>query len=248
MLGEKKVSIITISYNAEAYIERTIRSVIEQTYSNIEYVIVDGVSKDGTLDIIKKYEKHIDTFISEPDKNLYDAMNKGIGLATGDYIVFMNSGDIIHSPRALEEMMENNENADLIYGKAEYVNEEGVRRPWHKKTPKPKQLNAKSFMSGMVICHQCMIVKRSIAPLYELDRWKIASDIDWSIRVMKNVKTTHFYDEIFCDFLEGGVSDNQRKWAMEDRFKISVLHFGLFAALVEQVKIVLNAIKRGSIS
>lgn len=247
MTDEKKVSIITISYNAEAYIERTIKSVIGQSYSNVEYIIIDGASTDGTLDIIKKYENHIDVCVSEPDKNLYDAMNKGLGKATGDYVVFMNSGDCIHAMDSLEKMMKGNPNADLVYGKAVYVNESGGRRPWHKKTPLPNKINAKSFMNGMVVCHQCMLVKRTIAPLYELDKWKIANDIDWSIRVMKNVETAHFYDDIFCDFLEGGVSNEQRKWAIRDRFKISVSHFGLSATLLEQVKIVFQAIRRGSI-
>ena len=88
-----KITIVTITYNAERYLEQTITSVIEQTYTNREYIVVDGNSSDGTLDIIKKYESEIDNWISEPDNGIADAMNKGIDLATGDYILFLHSDD-----------------------------------------------------------------------------------------------------------------------------------------------------------
>ena len=91
-----KFSIITVTYNAEKVLEDTIQSVITQSYKNVEYIIVDGGSKDGTLGIIEKYRQHIAHLVSEPDKGLYDAMNKGIGLATGDYLCFLNAGDELH--------------------------------------------------------------------------------------------------------------------------------------------------------
>lgn len=93
MVEQPLISIITVTFNAEASIEQTILSVINQTFSNIEYIIVDGASKDGTIDIINKYRSKIDLFISEKDRGIYDAMNKGIDLSTGDWLLFMNSGD-----------------------------------------------------------------------------------------------------------------------------------------------------------
>ncbi len=243
-----KVSIITVSYNAGKYIERTIKSVVAQTYPNIEYVIIDGASKDNTLQIVQQYEKQISLLVSEPDKSLYDAMNKGLARATGDYVVFMNAGDMIRQSDSLSEAMKGANGADLVYARAVYVNEAGEQREWHKKTPPPSELNAKSFMSGMVICHQCMIVKRSIAPQYTLGVWKVSSDIDWSIRVMKNVKTAHFWDGVFCNFLEGGLSGTNRYKAVKERFDISVLHFGWLSAVLAQIRIMFQIIRRGRIS
>jgi glycosyltransferase involved in cell wall biosynthesis len=243
-----KVSVITVCYNAEAFLERTIQSVIAQDYPNIEYVVIDGASKDNTLAIAQRYAGRIATLVSEPDKSLYDAMNKGIQRATGDYVVFMNAGDCIATPQSLSRLMGGSNNADLVYSKAEFVDENGQHRPWHKKTPPPHQLNARSFMNGMVICHQCMLVKRSIAPQYDWQTWKIAADINWSIEVMKQVKTAHFHDAIFCHFLAGGVSDKRRRQAVKERFRISVQHFGLWSTLLVHVKIAFQVIKRGSVS
>ena len=105
-MSDKKISIITIALNAERYLEQTIASVVNQTYSNREYIIVDGGSTDGTLDIIKKYESEIDNWISEPDKGIADAMNKGIDLATGDYILFLHSDDYLVNSSVLERASE----------------------------------------------------------------------------------------------------------------------------------------------
>jgi len=105
-MSGKKISIITITLNAERYLGQTIPSVVNQTYSNREYIIVDGGSTDGTLDIIKKYESEIDNWISEPDKGIADAMNKGIDLATGDYILFLHSDDYLVNSSVLERASE----------------------------------------------------------------------------------------------------------------------------------------------
>ena len=100
-----KFSVITVTYNAEKVLEDTLQSVISQTYRHVEYIIVDGASKDGTIKIIDKYRERIHTVVSEPDKGLYDAMNKGIALATGDYLCFLNAGDSFHEDDALQEMV-----------------------------------------------------------------------------------------------------------------------------------------------
>lgn len=98
-----KFSIITVTYNAEKVLEDTIQSIVTQSYKNVEYIIVDGGSTDGTLTIVNKYKEHIHTIVSEPDKGLYDAMNKGIKLATGDYLCFLNAGDGLHEDDTLYE-------------------------------------------------------------------------------------------------------------------------------------------------
>ena len=100
-----KFSVITVTYNAEKVLEDTIQSVIAQTYHHVEYIIVDGASKDGTLSIIDRYRPRIHTVVSEPDKGLYDAMNKGIALASGDYLCFLNAGDCFHEDDTLQQMV-----------------------------------------------------------------------------------------------------------------------------------------------
>src|SRR5690606_2467889 len=99
-----KLSVITIVYNNVKDIERTILSIITQTYDNIEYIIIDGGSTDGTLDIIKKYQHKVSQWVSEPDKGIYNAMNKGLKMSSGDYILFMNSGDEVYDQRTVEKV------------------------------------------------------------------------------------------------------------------------------------------------
>lgn len=119
--GKPLISIITVVYNGEKYLEETIQSVINQTYENVEYIIIDGGSTDGTLEIIKKYEDKIDYWVSEKDGGIYDAMNKGIDVATGEWLNFMNAGDSFYSNQTLMEVF-NNKNYELyniLYGDVE---------------------------------------------------------------------------------------------------------------------------------
>ena len=117
-----RITVVTVCYNVAATIEKTIVSVINQTYDNLEYIIVDGASTDGTVDIIKKYEGRITKWVSESDQGIYDAMNKGIYLATGLYILFLNSSDYLISPQTIFNMVSKLEaNTDVLYGK-------GIRR------------------------------------------------------------------------------------------------------------------------
>lgn len=114
-----KISIITVCFNAVGVIEKTILSVISQTYNDVEYIIIDGGSTDGTLDIVKKYENYIAYWISEPDSGIYNAMNKGVKYATGLYCNFMNAGDFFINEKVLENIFTSNRNEDLISGIAQ---------------------------------------------------------------------------------------------------------------------------------
>ena len=140
-------SIITVTYNAGKVLEDTIQSVISQTYRNVEYIIVDGGSKDNTLEIIGKYSKHINKMVSEPDKGLYDAMNKGIRMATGDYLCFLNAGDKFHEKETLQQIAEtlkDKELPDVIYGETAIV-DEGGNFLHMRRLSTPERLNWKSF-------------------------------------------------------------------------------------------------------
>lgn len=151
-----KFSVITVTYNAEKVLEDTVQSVISQTYHHVEYIIIDGASKDGTLEIVNRYRDRIHQLVSEPDKGLYDAMNKGIALATGDYLCFLNAGDSFHEDDTLQKMVHSingNELPDILYGETALVDAERhflrMRR-----LSAPETLNWKSFKQGMLVCHQ----------------------------------------------------------------------------------------------
>ena len=164
-----KFSIITVTYNAEAVLEDTIQSVISQTYHHVEYIIVDGASKDSTLSIIDRYRDRITRIVSEPDKGLYDAMNKGICLATGDYLCFLNAGDSFHEDDTLQQMVRSisgNELPDVLYGETELVDKEGhfIRM---RRLAAPEVLTWRSFKQGMLVCHQAFFAKASLVEPYD---------------------------------------------------------------------------------
>jgi len=149
---QPKLSIITIVYNNMHHIERTMLSILYQTYPNIENIIIDGLSTDGTVDIIKKYESRISKFISEKDNGIYDAMNKGLALATGDYVLFMNSGDEIYTKDTIANVFASAEDADIYYGETEMINDNG-QSLGQRRHKAPKQLNWRSFKYGMSVSH-----------------------------------------------------------------------------------------------
>ena len=227
-----KFSIITVTYNAGAVLEDTIQSVITQTYRNVEYIIVDGGSKDHTLDIINRYREHIHTLVSEPDKGLYDAMNKGIRLATGDYLCFLNAGDELHEDDTLQLMVHSitgTELPDVLYGETAIVDEEGhflrMRR-----LSAPENLNWKSFKDGMLVCHQAFFPRRELAEPYDL-LYRFSADFDWCIRIMKKSHTLHNTHLTLIDYLNEGVTTRNHRASLHERFRIMCRHYGYLSTL-----------------
>ena len=234
------VSIITVVFNNVQHIERTIRSVINQTYPNIEYIVVDGGSTDGTLDVINKYKDHISTCVSEKDNGIYDAMNKGLALATGDYVLFMNSGDEIYDNHTVEEVLASGNDADIYYGETEMFDENwkslGQRR--HKT---PEKLSHSSFKYGMSVSHQAIYIRRSIAAPFNIG-FKLSADIDWILNALKRsekVVNTHRY---VAKYLVGGMSKARHKESLIERFKIFSRHFGLIPNIFNHLIIFVNLI------
>lgn len=233
-----KISIITVVYNGESLIERTIKSVLEQTYTNIEYIIVDGLSTDSTLTIVEKYGSTIAKIISEKDKGIYDAMNKGLKIATGDYVLFLNAGDELYTKVTLSKVFENTTNADVYYGNTAITNESGQQLADRRLTP-PLQLTWKSLKYGMCVSHQSFIAKRVLCDSYNLD-YQISSDIDWVINVLKRsdkIINTQIY---ISKFLEGGTSNKNQTKALVERFKIMVKHYGFFQTVWNHLFIMLR--------
>lgn len=235
---QPKLSVITIVYNNVRDIERTMLSVLNQTYRNIEYIIIDGGSVDGTKDIIYNYKSRLTQFISEPDQGIYDAMNKGLSLATGDYVLFMNSGDEIYSPETVKEVFETESSADIYYGETEMFNDRweslGQRRHCA-----PENFNWKSFKYGMSISHQAIYVKRSIAEPFDL-QYKYSADIDWIIRAAKNASSMVNTHTFVAKYLVGGVSKKKHLASLKERFKIFTKYYGLVPNLVNHVFIAFN--------
>lgn len=244
-----KITIITICYNAEKFIEKTLQCVINQTFTDYEYLIQDGQSKDNTLAIVEKYRNEKFRIFSEKDQGIYDALNKAVEHATGDYVCFLHAGDVFFENDTLEKIFQKANNQDFIYGDTVMINEAtGKTRAWYKQKPMPNDFSYKSFKNGMVVCHQSMIVKRSLSAKYSVGKWKIANDLDWTIRTLKQCKTYLDVGFPISYFLEGGVSDQRRKAALKERFDIMRTHFGLIPTLFQHLKIAIQALFRGSIS
>lgn len=188
-----KITIITVCLNAAKNIEKTIKSVISQTYDNIQYIIVDGVSTDGTLEIINNYA-HLPyiKIISERDTGLYNAMNKGILLADGDYILFLNSGDVLYNSHVLQTISDNL-TTDIVYGNVErnFTNKRIIEEYGGKYDI------MKLFLMGKMICHQVLFIRTAIMKQYMFDEsFLISADHDLLMKChkygcsMQHVNTT----------------------------------------------------------
>lgn len=236
-------SIITICYNAAETIERTIKSVLSQTYPDVEYIVVDGASKDDTLAIINKYKEGIKKVVSEPDKGLYDAMNKGIGLATGDYLCFLNAGDCFYNNDTLRQMaatLKKGERPDILYGETALVNDQGefVRM---RRLQAPEKLTWRSFRQGMLVCHQAFFPRRELVPPYDL-QYRFSADFDWCIRIMKQSKTLHNTHLTLVNYLDEGLTTRNQKASLKERFRIMTKHYGWCSTVLHHLWFVVRAV------
>ena len=202
-----KISVITVCWNCVDDIERTILSVISQTYSNFEYIIVDGASTDGTLDVIKKYETKISILISEPDEGIYNAMNKGVRLANGQWCIFMNAGDVFASPDVLKDMFELRHplpQTKVYYGNTTFVNEKSEKESLKATLAYPTILRCQPY------CHQSAFfsIEKKKEPFFD-EKYKIASDYNTSLWffITYGKESFEFFDHIVSEFSAfGGAS------------------------------------------
>lgn len=220
-------SVITVCYNAGKTIGSTVTSVKGQSFSGFEYIIVDGASKDATIDIIRNSRIHVDKLISEPDSGIYDAMNKGIAAATGEYLIFLNAGDGFYSDDTLEIIanMIGENRPDVIYGDTAIVDGNGSFKSMRRLRP-PRKLTANSFRLGMTVCHQAFIAKRDIAPLYDLS-YRFSSDFDWCLYILESASWCYNTDTILINYLDEGVTTRNHKASLAERFNIMHRHYGL---------------------
>jgi glycosyltransferase involved in cell wall biosynthesis len=237
----KILSIITITYNAAAVLERTLQSIAQQSYQDFEYWVIDGASDDGTLALLEKFPALQAEVISEKDRGIYDAMNKGLTHATGEYVWFMNAGDEIFEKTTVEQLVQQltQHKADVYFSDTQVVREDGsVAGLRTEVTPHqlPEPLTWQAFRYGMLVCHQSFVVRRSLAPTYLLNHL-YSADIDWEIRCLKAAREVKRAPFVLSKYLMGGfsVKNLRRSWA--DRFWVLQHHFGWPSAVWSHVVI-----------
>lgn len=241
------ISIITITYNAENVLEKTMQSILQQTCRDFEYLLIDGASHDGTVNIIetlaaKDENKDIRIrWISEPDGGLYDAMNKGMNMAEGEYLWFINAGDKIYDETTLQTIVEackSNPGNDVIYGQSLIIDaDEHPLGERHKIAP--EKLTRKCLLNGLVVCHQSILVSKAIAPPYDT-RYRISADYDWTCKVLARSRGNLYVDRYISKFMISGISAQHRKKSWGERFQIMRRHFGLARTLWAHIKIIIR--------
>ena len=197
------VTVVTVVYNGESTIEATVASIVAQTYQYVEYIIIDGASKDSTLGIIQKYAENIDIILSEPDRGIYDAMNKGVARATGEWIIFMNGGDRFFSPTVLEDIFQVPRcDEDVLYGNVIFHN--GNAGEMH-----VEARDLSEFWKGMCFVHQSCMVKTALMKAKPYDTsFRIAGDYKFLFDLYTSGKVFVHLDMPIARFESGGLSDN----------------------------------------
>lgn len=251
-------SIITCTYNAESVLQRTLDSVLEQTYSHVEHIIVDGASTDATLDMVEAYKQKSDAedwchevrVKSEPDRGLYDAMNKGIQRATGQYVLFLNAGDTFPSADTLELVAESvgegEEPPAVLYGDTDVVDDEG-RFLRHRRLSPPRRLTWRSFMKGMLVCHQAFYARTDLAKATPYDlHYRFSADVDWCIRIMRLARRRRLpmrnVGAVVVNFLDGGMTTTNHRASLKERFHVMAHHYGFVPTVIMHVWFVVRSL------
>ena len=258
-----RFTIITITYNAEKVVQRTLDSVLQQTYEDVEHLIVDGASTDKTMELAQAYKQKSDASAgghkvilrSEPDEGIYDAMNKGLRSLDGDYVCFLNAGDFLPAADTVSKIVgyislaagEENMPA-VLYGDTDIVDGEG-RFLHHRRLSPPENLSWKSFRQGMLVCHQAFYARLDIARDIPYDlQYRHSADVDWCIRVMKEAERRHLplvrVQGVVADFLDGGDSSKNHRASLRERFHVMRRHYGLLTTCLMHVWFLLRSVFR----
>lgn len=251
-------SIITCTYNAESVLQRTLDSVLEQTYSHVEHIIVDGASTDATLNMVEAYRQKSDAedwchevrVKSEPDRGLYDAMNKGIQRATGQYVLFLNAGDTFPSADTLELVAESvgegEEPPAVLYGDTDVVDDDGhfLR---HRRLSPPRRLTWRSFMKGMLVCHQAFYARTDLAKVTPYDlHYRFSADVDWCIRIMRLARRRRLpmrnVGAVVVNFLDGGMTTTNHRASLKERFHVMAHHYGFVPTVLMHAWFVIRSL------
>lgn len=226
-------------------LKRTVDSILAQTQRNaIEWIVIDGGSTDGSADYLRGLGDRIDVLISEKDRGIYNAMNKGLARATGDYVWFVNAGDALHESQVVSKLLIDIEEfsmshsgatPDVIFGDTQFIDGNGKALgliSQMKPQPFPKRLHGGSFRFGMNVCHQSILVKRSMAVPYD-ESYRLAADVDWIIVVLKSMKGQSLrLNYVLSDFEMGGSSYQHTQKAWKERYAVLSKHYGTWPNLV----------------
>ena len=230
-------SIITITFNAEQVLPPTLDSVKRQSFTNFEHLVVDGASTDGTVEIAERSGIKGISVVSEPDRGLYDAMNKGIRRAKGEYLIFLNAGDAFHAPTSLQEIadaIEQGAQPDIVYGQTQIVNADRNFVAMRHLTA-PEHLTFDSFKHGMLVCHQAFAARRDLAPQYNL-AYRFSADYDWCIRVLQQSDHNAYVgDAPIVSFLTDGLTDKHHKASLKERYHIMCHYYGTVATTIRHI-------------
>lgn len=223
-----KFSIITVNFNNKEGLHNTIKSVINQTFRDFEYIVIDGGSTDGSVDILKKYDKYINYWISEKDSGIYNAMNKGIAKANGEYLNFMNSGDCFYSLDILEQVANYQIDTEFIVGKDYHFSEE--KQQGHISILPPRTTMIHFFVA--TLDHQSTFIKKDLFNnSHYNEEYRLVSDWIFFIeKIVKEQKSVQFIPDIVCRREEGGLSEQQRKQNRKEinKYLHQLLPYGVY--------------------
>lgn len=220
-------SIITVCRNAADTIACTVASVDAQSCGLYEHIVVDGASTDGTVEWLDGHPSERRRVLSEPDKGIYDAMNKGLALAKGDYVLFLNAGDALHAPDTLQlyaDAIMDNDYPGIVYGQTDIVDADR-RRIGPRHLQAPETLCLKSFADGMVVCHQAFVALRRLAGGYDM-RWRFSADYEWCIRCLQHSRRNVLVPQVTADYLAEGTTTANRRRSLVERFRIMCYYYG----------------------
>ncbi len=259
-----RFSIVTVTFNAERVVGRTLGSVLAQRGVSVEHIIVDGASGDATMDIVAGYVRESALkapgnevrVVSEPDGGVYDAMNKGLRMATGDYVCFLNAGDWLPGADTLSTIAANARLDGIregggplpavLYGDTDIVDAEGnVLGP--RRLRPPRELSWRSFMHGMLVCHQAFYARVDIAREVPYDlSLRLSSDVDWCIRVMKRAEEMSLplanVGATVANYQRDGLSTRRHGESLWERFLVMRRHYGLATAAAMHLWFALRAL------
>ncbi len=238
-------SIITVTYNAAETLPATLASVKEQSCKLYEYIVMDGVSKDNTVELANNANIPNARIFSSPDKGLYDAMNKAIDIATGEYLIFLNAGDAFHSPDTLQKIADvimNHDFPGIVYGQTQLVND-NRQRIGDRHLTAPEELTLKSFAEGMLVCHQAFIALRRITGHYDL-RYRFSADYEWCIRCLQHSRNNVYIPQTIIDYLSEGLTTANRKASLKERFKIMCYYYGTIPTILRHIKFIPRFLKQ----
>ncbi|MDE7119700.1 MAG: glycosyltransferase [Muribaculaceae bacterium] len=242
------ISLITVTYNAAATIGATLESVRRQDFRHFEHIIVDGASADATLDMVRAGAPAWQRLHSEPDRGLYDAMNRGLDMAAGDYVMFLNAGDTLHSTDTLSKIADiimDNDYPGVVYGQTDIVNA-SRQRVADRHLRAPDRLTLKSFAQGMVVCHQAFVALKRITAPFDL-RYRFSADYDWCIRVLQHSRRNVMMPGVMVDYLAEGMTTRNRRASLAERFRIMCFYYGVLPTLWRHIKFIPRFIRRSRI-